>query len=58
VKTMAVLKPDAESIIAFARTRLAGFKAPQSVEFVEALPRRPSASIPNHLPQQLFLHSH
>jgi long-chain acyl-CoA synthetase len=38
-------KPDAESIIAFARTRLAAFKVPKSIEFVAALPRGPSGKI-------------
>jgi len=37
--------PDAEDIIAFARTRIAGFKAPKSVDFVEALPRNASGKI-------------
>jgi acyl-CoA synthetase (AMP-forming)/AMP-acid ligase II len=37
--------PDAEDIIAFARTRIAGFKAPKSVDFVDALPRNASGKI-------------
>jgi len=37
--------PDADDIIAFARTRIAGFKAPKSVDFVAALPRNPSGKI-------------
>jgi long-chain acyl-CoA synthetase len=49
VKAMVVLKPDAapnaEDIIAFARTRLAGFKVPKTVDFVPALPRGPSGKI-------------
>jgi acyl-CoA synthetase (AMP-forming)/AMP-acid ligase II len=49
VKAMVVLKPgaerNAEDIIAFARTRLAGFKVPKSVEFVAALPRGPSGKV-------------
>jgi long-chain acyl-CoA synthetase len=49
VKAMVVLKPgakaDAEGIIEFARKRVAGFKAPKSVEFVEALPRGPSGKV-------------
>ena len=36
-----------EEIIAFARERLAGFKCPQTVDFVEALPRNPSGKILN-----------
>lgn len=38
-------QPDAEDIIAFARTRIAGFKAPKSVDFIEALPRNASGKI-------------
>ncbi|MGB0342947.1 MAG: fatty acid--CoA ligase [Parvibaculales bacterium] len=35
----------AEEIIAFARERIAGYKLPKSVDFVEALPRNPSGKI-------------
>jgi acyl-CoA synthetase (AMP-forming)/AMP-acid ligase II len=49
VKAMVVLKPgarpDAEDILSFTRTRLAGFKVPKSVDFVPALPRGPSGKI-------------
>jgi acyl-CoA synthetase (AMP-forming)/AMP-acid ligase II len=49
VKAMVVLKPgakaDEEGIIEFARKRVAGFKAPKSVEFVEMLPRGPSGKV-------------
>ncbi|MFC3068514.1 fatty acid--CoA ligase [Phenylobacterium soli] len=49
VKAVVALKPgveaDAEDIIAFARTRIAGFKAPKSVDFIEALPRNASGKI-------------
>lgn len=37
--------PDAADIIAFARTRIAHFKAPKSVDFVTALPRNASGKI-------------
>ena len=37
--------PDAADIIAFARSRIAGFKAPKSVDFVPALPRNASGKI-------------
>jgi len=37
--------PDAADIIAFARTRIAGFKVPKSVDFVAALPRNASGKI-------------
>lgn len=49
VKAVVVLKSgavaDAESIVAFARTRIAAYKAPKSVDFVEALPRNASGKI-------------
>ena len=49
VKAIVVAKPDAAAdpgdIIAFARTRIAAFKAPKSIEFVAALPRGPSGKI-------------
>ena len=37
--------PDAETVIAFARERLANFKAPREVEFVDALPRNLSGKV-------------
>lgn len=37
--------PDPDDIIAFARTRIAGFKAPKSVDFIDALPRNASGKI-------------
>lgn len=37
--------PDPESIIAFARTRIAAFKVPKSVDFIDALPRNASGKI-------------
>lgn len=50
VKAIVVLKPGqqatADDVIAFARTRIAAFKAPKSVDFVEGmLPRGPSGKI-------------
>ncbi|MFM6853603.1 MAG: fatty acid--CoA ligase [Sphingopyxis sp.] len=49
VKACIVLKPgekaDAESIIAHARTRIAGFKCPKSIDFINELPRNPSGKI-------------
>lgn len=49
VKAVVVLKPgaaaDADSIIAFARTRIAAYKAPKTVDFIDALPRNPSGKI-------------
>ena len=49
VKACVVLKPgatgDAAGIIGWARERIAGFKCPKSVEFLDALPRNPSGKI-------------
>jgi acyl-CoA synthetase (AMP-forming)/AMP-acid ligase II len=44
-----VRKPDVavteDDIIAFAKERLAGFKCPKSVTWIDALPRNPSGKI-------------
>jgi acyl-CoA synthetase (AMP-forming)/AMP-acid ligase II len=49
VKAVVVLKPgssvSADDLIAHARTRIAGYKAPKSVDFIDALPRNPSGKI-------------
>jgi acyl-CoA synthetase (AMP-forming)/AMP-acid ligase II len=49
VKAVVVMKPGtsatAAEIINFARERIAGYKIPKSVEFMEALPRNPSGKI-------------
>ncbi len=49
VKGMVVLKPGADAsaddIIAFAKTRIASYKAPKSIDFIEGLPRNPSGKI-------------
>ncbi|OWK28203.1 fatty acid--CoA ligase [Sphingomonas mucosissima] len=49
VKAMVVLKSgascDEAAIITHARERIAGFKCPKSVEFIDALPRNPSGKI-------------
>lgn len=49
VKAIIVLAPDktpnAEDIIAFARTQIAGYKCPKSIDFVDVLPRNPSGKI-------------
>jgi acyl-CoA synthetase (AMP-forming)/AMP-acid ligase II len=49
VKAIVVLKPGqratADEIMTFARTRIAGYKTPRSVDFVEALPRNPSGKL-------------
>ena len=38
-------QPAAEDLIAFARERLAGYKLPRSVEFVDEFPRTPSGKV-------------
>jgi acyl-CoA synthetase (AMP-forming)/AMP-acid ligase II len=49
VKAVVVPKPGrdpkAEDIITWARERIAGYKTPKSVDFIEALPRNPSGKI-------------
>jgi long-chain acyl-CoA synthetase len=48
-KALVIPVPDSgvteDGILAFARERLAGFKCPKSVDFVEAIPRNPSGKI-------------
>ena len=38
-------RPDPADIIAWARQRIAGFKAPKTVDFIDALPRNPSGKV-------------
>ena len=49
VKACVVLEAGAEvtgeDIIAFARERIAGYKLPKTVDFIDALPRNPSGKI-------------
>ena len=49
VKAACVARPghtiDEDSVIAWARTRIAGFKAPKSVDVIAALPRNPTGKI-------------
>jgi acyl-CoA synthetase (AMP-forming)/AMP-acid ligase II len=49
VKAVVVRKPDAEvttaELIAWARERIASYKLPKSVDFVDALPRNPTGKI-------------
>ena len=37
--------PTAESVIAWAKERIAGYKCPKSVDIIETLPRNPSGKI-------------
>jgi long-chain acyl-CoA synthetase len=52
VKAVVVKKPDAEvtagELIMWARERIAGYKLPKSVDFIEALPRNPTGKILKH----------
>lgn len=49
VKAIVVAKqgviPDAGELVAYARARLAGYKVPKSIDFVESLPRNPTGKI-------------
>jgi acyl-CoA synthetase (AMP-forming)/AMP-acid ligase II len=49
VKALVVKAPGAnptpDEIIAYARGRIAGFKAPKSIDFIDALPRNPSGKV-------------
>jgi fatty-acyl-CoA synthase len=49
VKACVVLKPgeaaDEAAIIAWARTRIASYKCPKSVDFIDMLPRNPSGKV-------------
>jgi fatty-acyl-CoA synthase len=49
VKAVVVKRPGAEAdaagIIAWARERIAGYKLPKSVDFIEALPRNPTGKV-------------
>jgi long-chain acyl-CoA synthetase len=49
VKAIVVLKPaqstSAAAIVAYARERIAGYKLPKSIDFVDDLPRNPSGKI-------------
>jgi long-chain acyl-CoA synthetase len=49
VKAIVVLRPDArlsaDELIAWSRARIAGFKSPSSVDFVESLPRNASGKL-------------
>jgi acyl-CoA synthetase (AMP-forming)/AMP-acid ligase II len=39
------LETDPADIIAFARERIAGYKLPKSVDFIDVLPRNPSGKV-------------
>ena len=49
VKAVVVLKPgetaNEEEIIDYAKTKIAGYKVPKSVDFTDALPRNPTGKV-------------
>jgi len=50
VKAIAVRRPEAaglteDAVIGWSRQRLAGYKRPKSIDFVEAIPRNPSGKV-------------
>lgn len=49
VKAVVVLKPgvspDPTALVSYARERLAGYKVPKSIDFLEALPRNPTGKV-------------
>jgi long-chain acyl-CoA synthetase len=53
VKALVIPRPNAalteEELVAFARERLAGYKLPRSIEFVDEFPRTPSGKVLKHL---------
>jgi len=52
VKALVVTRPSAATsasdLVDFARERLAGYKLPRSIDFVDALPRTPSGKVLKH----------
>ena len=49
MKAVVVLKPgqrvSADELIGFARSRIAGFKLPKTIDFIPELPRNPSGKV-------------
>jgi acyl-CoA synthetase (AMP-forming)/AMP-acid ligase II len=62
VKAIVVRKPgmdaSAEELVAFARDRIAGYKVPKSVDFVDALPRNPSGKVLKRLLRAPYWQDH
>ncbi len=58
IKAVVVRQPDsevsAEELIAFAKKRLAGYKAPKSVDFIEALPKTGSGKIMKRALKEIY----
>ena len=53
VKAVVALRPGSETsadeLIAFARERIAGYKLPKSIDFVDALPRNATGKVTKHI---------
>jgi acyl-CoA synthetase (AMP-forming)/AMP-acid ligase II len=62
VKAIVVKKPGAEvtaeELIEFARARIAHYKAPKSIDFVESLPRNPSGKILKRVLREPYWRGH
>ena len=62
VKAIVVLKAgvvgDAAAVIAHARKRIAGYKLPKSVDFVESIPRNPSGKILRRVLREPYWQGH
>ena len=62
MKAIAVLRAgmeaNADDIIAYARERIAGFKLPKSVDFVEALPRNTVGKVLRRELRELYWQGH
>ncbi|SDI16460.1 fatty-acyl-CoA synthase [Pseudomonas benzenivorans] len=62
VKAVAVLKPgavlSAEDLIAYAKGKIAGFKIPKSVDFVEELPRNATGKVLRRLIREPYWKAH
>ena len=54
IETRAGLSPAADSLMAFAREKLAGYKVPRQIAFVDALPRTASGKIQRQAARKLF----
>jgi long-chain acyl-CoA synthetase len=62
VKALVILEPEltttAEDLVAFARERLAGYKLPRSIEFVDEFPRTPSGKVLKRVLRERYAGSH
>ena len=62
MKAIVALKPgqkrDAAEVVAYARKRIAGYKLPKSIDFVDDLPRNPSGKILKRELRERYWHGH